>query len=119
MPLTAEELRARRQARRRTKDSEVPELGTVRLQALPAGDAVEFQAGIQKEQSEGRDGSALMFDLVARSWIDADGNPLFPIAEGVAEARALAPKDFEHVLKDVLLLNGMSKEAVAEAEKNS
>lgn len=116
--LNGESLRAAAK-RRTTKDVEVEGLGTVRLRSLSAGDALKFQAEVRKCQSAGGDPEELAPALIARSWVGEDGELLMPEDEGAALARELEPKGYNALALAVLTLNGLTEEAVKDAEKNS
>jgi hypothetical protein len=105
--------------RRKTAEVSVEGLGVVRIRALSAGAVVRFQADVKKAASEGTPEDELSFPLIARSWINGDGEPLYPEAEGEAIARELDPESFKTIVKAVLKLNGMSEDAIEDAEKNS
>ena len=113
-----EQFRAAVARKRKTAEVEIEGVGTVRIRALSAGDAQRFQAEVQKCQASGEDPEALAFVLVARSWIDADGEPWLPEEEGIALARALDPLTYNAVATAVLALNGLSADAVEVAEKS-
>jgi hypothetical protein len=117
--VTAEEFRRRVAGGRKTEDVEVGELGTVRLRALSASDLVAVTAEIQKIQAAGGNPEEKSFELLARSWVDDSGEPLFPLDEGESIARSLAPESFRALSAAVVALNGMGPKAVEDAEKNS
>lgn len=104
--------------RRKTKDVEVEGVGVVRLRALSAGEAQAFQAEVKKAEKEGRDSEELAFALIARSWVNESGAPLFGESEGVEVAKSLDPEIYNTLAKAVLELNGLSAKAVEEAEGN-
>lgn len=117
--LNAEQFRDAAAKRRKTADVEVPEVGTVRLRALSAGDAQRFQFQVQKAVKAGEDPEELAFLLIARSWVGEDGEPLMPEDEGVEVAKSLDPDVYNAIAAETLKLNGMSSDAVEEAAKNS
>jgi hypothetical protein len=123
MPLTsAQDFRDAAAKRRKTVDVEIDGLGTVRLRALSAGDAQQFQTDVRKAKADGKNEEELAFSLIARSWIDDAGQLLFPpdekgeLTEGIAVAKSLDPTDYNIVATAVLRLNGLSAEAVKDAE---
>ena len=119
MPLTSpQDFKAAASKRRKTTDVEVEGVGTVRLRALSAGDALQFQADVKKAGAEGLEQEEMAFVLIARSWIGEDGELLFPEADGIAVARSLDPETYNALAKEVLALNGLSKDAIEDAEKN-
>lgn len=119
MPLTSpQDFRAAAARRRKTTDVEIEGMGVVRLRALSAGDAQQFQADVRKAASDGRDQEELAFALIARSWVGEDGDLWVPEADGVALARSLDPETYNTLVKAVLALNGLSEKAIEEAEKN-
>lgn len=105
--------------RRKTLTVDVEGLGAFKLRALSAGDAQRFQADVKKAQADGQDPEALAFALIARSWIDEDGGPWMPEAEGIDAARSLDPDAYGVLAKAVLKLNGLDEKAIEDAEKNS
>lgn len=117
--LSAEQFREVAAKRRKTSDVEIEGVGTVRLRALSAGDAQRFQAEVKKAKEEGRDPEDLAFPLIALSWIGEDGQLWMPESEGIAFARSLDPDAYNAIAKAVLVLNGLSTEAVEEAVKTS
>jgi hypothetical protein len=119
MPVSGQELKAAAAKRRKTITRPIEGIGEVRLRALSAGDAQRFKADVEKYTADGRDPEALAFTLIARSWIDDSGELLFPEAEGEQEARALDPECYNEIAKEVLKLNGLTADAIEEAEKNS
>jgi hypothetical protein len=119
MPVSGQELKAAAAKRRKTITKTIEGIGEVRLRALSAGDAQRFKADVEKYTKEGRDPEELAFTLIARSWIDASGELLFPEAEGEQEAKALDPECYNEIAKEVLTLNGLTADAIEEAEKNS
>lgn len=119
MPITSpQDFKAAASRRRKAKDVEVPEVGVVRLRALSAGEALQFQSDVKKAGAEGLEQEEMAFTLIARSWIGEDGELLFPEEEGVAVARSLDPETYNALAKEVLALNGLSKDAIEDAEKN-
>jgi hypothetical protein len=118
MPVSGQELKAAAAKRRKTITPTIEGIGQVRLRALSAGDAQRFQADVQKYKAEGRDPEELAFTLIARSWIDDSGELLFPESEGEQEARALDPECYNEIAKEVLTLNGLTADAIEQAEKN-
>lgn len=117
--LNAEQFREAAAKRRKTVDVEVEGVGVVRLRALSAGDAQQFQYRAQKAQKEGENVEELGFNLVARSWIGEDGNLLMPEDEGVEFAKSLPTDDFNVLAGATLKLNGLADDAVDDAVKNS
>ncbi len=116
MPISGADFKAAAAKRRKTADVDLDGLGTVRIRALSAGDAQRFQSEVKKA---GHDAEAMAFTLIARSWINEDGEPLFEEAEGVAVAQSLDPADYNALAKAVLTLNGLNEKAVDDALKNS
>lgn len=117
--MRAEDFKAKASQRRKTVDVEVEGVGSVRLRALSAGDAIQFQADVKKATANGGSADALAFVLIARSWVGEDGEPWFPEEEGVAVAASLAPESFGVIAKAVLVLNGLDEGAVESAMGNS
>lgn len=124
MPVNREQFKAAAAKRRKTKDvdvSEFPEFaecGTIRLRALSAWDLVQFQNDVTKAEADGKSTEEAAFGALAKSWVGEDNSLLFPEAEGVTEAQSLDPKLYEKLTKDLLILNGLSAEAVEDAAKN-
>lgn len=114
MALTsADELR-RATRIRRTVDVEVPDLGTVRLVALTAGEAIEISGRL----GAGEDEVALTFEYVVRSMVDEAGDPVFAAEEAEAIGRSLPPLAFRRLQQEYLALNAVGVPAEA-AAKNS
>lgn len=105
--------------KRKTVDVEIEGVGSVRLRALSAGDAQRFQAEVAKAEKEGRDPEELSFAFIARSWVDENNNPWLPEDEGIELAKSLDPDTYKVVVREVLVLNGLTREAVDEAVGNS
>lgn len=116
---SAEEFRAAAANRRKTVDVEVESVGTVRLRAISAWAAQRFQGEVRKLQAEGGDTEELAFILIARSWVGEDGEVWMPEDEGEAFARSLDPEIYNALAAAVLILNGLNKDAVGDAVKNS
>lgn len=121
MAISAQDFREKAAARRqaKTKDVELPDIGAVRLRSLSAGDAIAFQSEVKKAQAAGRNEEELTFSFIARSWIDEAGELLFPEAEGIEFAKTLDPETFKALAEEALKLNGLSEEAVTDAENFS
>jgi hypothetical protein len=119
MAITPQEFRDKAAKRRKIKDADIPDIGTIRLRALSAGDAQQFQSDVKKAKADGKNEEELAFSLIARSWIGDDGELLFPEEEGIAFARTLDPETYNAIAKEVLALNGLSETAIEDAEKNS
>lgn len=119
MLTSAAEFKAAAAKRRKTVDVEVEGLGTVRLRALSAGDAQQFQTDVKKAKADGENEEELAFRMIARSWIGEDGALWFTEAEGVDVARSLDPETYNTIAKAVLKLNGLAEGAVDDAAKNS
>lgn len=119
MPMTPEQFREAAARKRKTVEVEIEGVGAVKLRALSAGDAQRFQAEVQKAEKEGKDPEELSFSFIARSWVDADNRPWLPEDEGVELAKSLDPETYKAVAKAVLVLNGLTQEAVEQAEGNS
>lgn len=122
MPLVTPEQIREAAKRRKTVDVEVEGIGTVRLRAMSAGDALRFRGEVAKCQAAGGDAEELAPALIARSWVGEDGELLLPEAEGIELARSLSPTDYNTLASKTLELNGLSSdpEAVVEqAVKNS
>lgn len=120
MPITSpQDFKDAASRRRKTKDVEIEGVGTVRLRALSAGEAQQFQADVKKAAAEGKDQEELAFSLIARSWVNESGGLFFEESEGVAVAKSLDPESYNALAKEVLALNGLSADAVDVAEKNS
>ena len=117
MPTSVAEFRAAAAKKRKTVDVEIAGVGAVRLRAQSAGDAQRFQAEVKKAEAEGRDYEELAFTLIARSWVDENNSPWLDEAEGVELAKSLDPETFTTVVKAVLVLNGLSADAVDVAIK--
>ena len=118
MSQSAQDFKAAAAKRRKTVDAEIEGVGSVRLRALSAGDATQFQQDVRKATANGGSTEELVFVLIARSWIGEDGELWFPDEEGVAVAKSLDPETFNAIAKEVLKLNGLDEKAVEEAEKN-
>lgn len=119
MPLTATEIRAAAEKRRKVEEVEVDELGgTVRLRALSAADWLRGEFETRQSEAQGRDPEEVAFGYIARSWIDENGELLFPLEEGIALVRTLDGATYSRLLKAVLRLNGRTAEAIEGAEKN-
>jgi hypothetical protein len=128
MPTNAAELRANAQKRRKTADEIIEGLGSFRLQSLSAGDAVAFQADVNRVRAAGGDPESLAFLLLARTLIDDQGQPLFPPvrdgeledwSDGVTFAKSLDPADYNRLATRALTLNGLTEKAVEDAVGNS
>lgn len=117
--LNAQQFREAAAKRRKTADVEVEGVGTVRLRALSAGDAQQFQFRVQAAEKAGEDAEELAFALIARSWIGEDGEPLLPEAEGIELAKSLDPGVYNELASETLKLNGMDSDAIEAAAKNS
>lgn len=115
--LNAADARAAVAKARKTKDVEVAGVGTFRLAALSAGAAIELQARMRGMTGENE--AEFGFLLIARSWIDEDGNPLLPEAEGIEFARELDQESAGALLETALVLNGFTQDAIDAAKKNS
>jgi hypothetical protein len=119
MAISGQDFKDKAARRRKVTDAEIPEIGIVRLRALSAGDVVQFQAEVKKASSNGGNPEALAFSLVARSWIDENGELLFPEEEGIAFAQSLDVETYKVLAQEVLKLNGLSETAIEEAENFS
>lgn len=119
MPLTPEQFREAAARKRKTVEVEIEGVGAVKLRALSAGDAQRFQAEVQQAEKEGKDAEGLAFALIARSWVDGNNSPWLPEDEGIELAKSLDPETYKAVAKAVLVLNGLTEDAIKEAEKNS
>ncbi len=118
MTLSAQEFRERAAKKRKTTTAEIPDVGSVLLRAVSAGDAVKFQAEIKAHKALGKDPEELAFSLIARSWIDENGELWMPEEEGIELAKSLDPDVYNALATAVLKLNGLSADAVEEAGKN-
>lgn len=119
MPLSAEEVRAAAARLRKTEDVNVEEMGgAVRLRSLSAGDIVRLEFEKKQALLAGKDVEEIAFEYVARSWVDHQGEPLFPLEEGIAVARSLDEKPYATLVRAVLRLNGITDTAVEDAKKN-
>lgn len=119
MPISAEAFREAAARKRKTIEVEIEGVGAIRLRALSAGDAQRFQAEVKKAQDEKRDPEELSFAFIARSWVDGNNNPWLPEDEGIELAKSLDPETYKVVVREILKLNGLSEDAIREAEKNS
>lgn len=119
MPLTPEQFREAAARKRKTIEVEIEGVGAVKLRALSAGDAQRFQAEVQKAEKDGKDAEELAFSLIARSWVDGNNGPWLPEDEGIELAKSLDPETYKAVAKAVLVLNGLTEDAVKAAEGNS
>lgn len=118
--VSRDQLKAAKQ-RRKTVDVPLPAFGEgveVRLRALSAGEALQFNREVTAAQEKGEDVEARALYMIARSWVDEEGEPLFPEEEGVEVLRGLSTEDYNALAKAVLKLNGMGAQAVEEAAKN-
>lgn len=118
MPLNREQFQAAAAKRRKTLDVECAEFGIVRLRSLSAGDVVRFQHEVAQAKAKGESDEEVSFGMLARSWVAEDGELLFPIEQGIIEARSLDPALYTELTRAVLRLNGMSVEAIEESAKN-
>jgi len=118
MPISAHDFKEKAAARRqaKTKDVTIPDIGVVRLRSLSAGDAIAFQGEVKKVKAAGGNEDELTFSFIARSWIAESGELLFPEEEGIAFAKTLDPETFKAIAEECLKLNGLSEEAVKDAE---
>jgi hypothetical protein len=104
--------------RRKTMDVDVPDMGTVRLRAMSAGDALRFRAEVAAAEKEGGDSEQLAAVLIARAWVGEDGAVLFTEEEGVEVVRELSASVYAQLAQSVLQLNGLAAAATGEAVKN-
>lgn len=118
MPSSPQDFKEKAAARRKVKDVPIEGVGELRFRALSAGDAQRFHSDVLKAKASGRNDEEMVFALVARSWIGEDGELWMPEAEGEAFARTLDPELYAEIVKEVLALNGLSKDAIEAAEKN-
>ena len=119
MPISSpQDFKDKAASRRKTKDVTVEGVGEIRLRALSAGEAQRFHSQVTKAKDEGQNEEELAFTLVARSWIGEDGDLWMPEAEGEAFVRSLDPAIYNEIAKEVLALNGLTKESIEAAEKN-
>lgn len=119
MALSAAEIRAAAEKRRKVEEVAVEELGgTVRLRALSAADWLRGEFETKQAEAQGRDPEEVAFGYIARSWIDENGALLFPLEEGVALVRTLDSPTYTRLLKAVLRLNGRAADAIEDSAKN-
>lgn len=105
--------------RRRTDEVPIPSLGgEARLQALSAGELIQFKKDAAKHEKEGGDPAEMAAVLVSRCWIDGDGKPICPGARGVETLHGLEMEQLNELVAACMKFNGMAETAVEDAVKN-
>jgi hypothetical protein len=118
MPITAEEFKAAAAKRRKTDDAAIEGYGVIRLRSLSALALIAFNHELEKAAGAGESTTALTAKLVAMSWIDDEGKPLFADLDvGAAEAGSMDEEAYAELVNRIYTLNGMRQAAVT--EKNS
>lgn len=118
MPITAEQFKEAAAKRRKTADETIEGYGVIRLRSLSALALIHFNHDLEKAQAAGESTTALTARLVAMSWIDDAGNPLFADLDvGTAEAGSMDEDAYTTLVNRIYALNGMRQAAVT--EKNS
>lgn len=101
---------------RRTADVSIM-AGKVRVRSWSLAEAEAWDK--EHEGATEEDAQIAILEMVAKSWIGADGELLVPVEEGVEIARNMDPSDLRDIATAILKLNGRDVGAVEDAVKNS
>jgi hypothetical protein len=102
----------------KTKDIEIPDLGTVRIQELKGRQRDDFERSTAQGQKANNDFRKLRAKLVVASLVNEDGTLMFVESEIDTVNEKFSAKVLDLLFMEILTFNGMTQAASDEQEKN-